>query len=41
LLDRITEIEKFKREFPHAVVITGNTKVPDDEAQIDTLRVSG
>jgi hypothetical protein len=31
LLDRIEEIEKYRLEFPEALVITGNTKVKDDE----------
>jgi len=31
LLDRIEEIEKYKLEFPEAKVITGKTKVKDDE----------
>jgi len=31
LLDRIEEIEKYSQEFPEAIVITGQTKVKDDE----------
>lgn len=41
LLDRIEEIERFAIEFPHAVVITWNTKVKDDETQIEQLKKVG
>jgi hypothetical protein len=31
LLDRMEEIERYRVEFPEAKVITGKTKVKDDE----------
>jgi len=38
LLDRISEIEKYQERFPEALVITGKTKVKDDEVWIDAIR---
>ncbi len=41
LLDRIEEIEKYSQEFPEAIVITGQTKVKDDEIWIIRLEKTG
>jgi hypothetical protein len=41
LLDRIEEIERYSQQFPEALVITGNTKVKDDEIGITKLKESG
>ena len=41
LLDRHEEIQRYALEFPDALVITGNTKVEDDESGIARLVESG
>lgn len=40
LLDRMEEIEKYRLEFPQAKVITGKTKIKDDEDWIAALKTT-
>jgi len=37
LLDRMSEIEKYMEMFPEAIVITGKTKIADDEKNINEI----
>jgi len=38
LLDRLEEVEKYREEFPDAIVITWSTKIKDDEIWIEKLK---
>jgi hypothetical protein len=38
LLDRNADVDQFSESFPGALVITGNTKIKDDEKGIEQLR---
>lgn len=41
LLDRMEEIERYREQFPEAIVITGKTKIKDDETWIEKLKKKG